>query len=239
VTLTMVPQASDYVHLVWHIERDGETCRFRPEIGKSDAKRCKAREFAESWRMDEGRLCFSTSLDCLSDMVEQGDVVLSFPALSYTYDRQGPTATAQVDDSRIQAFHIGGFHDRKSNGDTLKEILREYGVSMTGNKEALLRKLAKLAAKQYAERLSEMDSFFSEHRFVRISAIPPKSERVPLLEDARLLRNLLLSMYALKHLRGGAILEPSHENNTYTEEQLAQALVQGNVSFQGAFLRIA
>jgi len=238
VTLTMVPQAPDYVHLVWHVERDGETCRFRPEIGKSDAKRREAREFAQCWRTDEGRLCFSTGLDRLSEMVERGVVVPSFPALNYTYDRRGPTATAEVDDSRIQAFHIGGFYDRRSRSGALKEILREYGVSRTGNKEVLLRKLAKLAAKQYAEHRSEMDSFFSSHLFVRINAIPPKSERLPLLEDARLLRNLLLSMYALKHLRGGAILEPSHENNTYSEEQLAWALVQGKVSFQGAFLRM-
>ena len=239
VTLTMIPQASDYVHLVWHVERDGDACRFRPEIGKSDAKRRKALEFAESWRMDEGRLCFSTSLDRLSEMVEQRAVVPSFPALNYTYDHRGPTATAEVSDNRVPAFFIGGFYDRKSNGDTLKEILREYGVSMTGNKAKLLQKLAKLAAKQYAERQPEMDAFFSKQRFVRISAIPPKSERLPLLEAAPLLRNLLLTMYAMKHLRGSAILDVAHENNTYTAEQLALALVNGKVGFSGAFLRVA
>ena len=55
-------------------------------------------------------------------------------------------------ENRVQCFHIGTFYDRKSNGDTLKEILREYKVSMTGNKDTLLRKLAKLASRQYAER---------------------------------------------------------------------------------------
>ena len=238
-TLTMIPQTSAYVHLVWHVERDGETCRFRPEIGKSDAKRRKAAEFAEQWRTDGGRLCFSTGMDNLSEIVRQRAVVPSFPALNYTYDSHGPTATAEVSDNRVPAFFIGGFYDRKSNGDTLKEILREYGVSMTGNKAKLLQKLAKLAAKQYAERQAEMDAFFSEHRFVRISALPPRSERLPLLEDAPLLRNLLLTMYAMKHLRGNAILDVAHDNNTYTEEQLAWALVAGKVGFSGAFLRVA
>ena len=28
VTLTMIPQPSDYVHMVWHVERDGKTCQF-------------------------------------------------------------------------------------------------------------------------------------------------------------------------------------------------------------------
>jgi len=237
-TLTMIPQSSDYVHLVWHVERDGETCRFRPEIGSSEAKRHKAREFAEQWREDEGRLCFSASMERLSEMVEQRVVVPSFPTLNYTYDSPGPTAAAQVAENRIPAFFIGAFYDRKSNGDTLKEILREYGVSMTGNKAQLLQKLAKLAAKQYGERRPEMDAFFSQHRFVRVSATPPKSERLPLLEDAPLLRNLLLTMYAMKHLRGNAILEPTHNNDTYTIQQLAHALLVGKVGFSGAFLRV-
>ena len=239
VTLTAIPDASDYVHLVWHVVCDGETCRFRPEIGKSDAKRCKAREFARQWRMDDGRLCFSTSLDRLSQMLEQRVVTSSFPTLNYTCDYQGPVAMAEVGENRVSAFFIGGFYDRKSNSETLKEILREYGVSMTGNKDALLRKLAELAAREYAEQRAEMDAFFSEHRFVRISALPPKCERLPLLEDQPMLRNLLLTMYALKHLRGNAILDTTHDNNTYTAEQLALALIEGKVGFAGSFLRVA
>jgi len=239
VTMTMIPGGPDYVHLVWHVQRNGETWRFRPEIGKSDAKRRKAREFAEQWRIGNGRLCFGVSLDRISEMVGQRVVVASFPTLNYTFDHRGPTATAEMPDSRVPAYFIGGFYDRKSNGDMLKDILREYGVSMTGNKAKLLQKLAALAAKQYRERQAEMDSFFTENRFVRISTVPPRSARLPLLEDAPLLRNLLLTMYAMKHLRGNAILEAQHENNTYTEEQLAHALLVGRVGFSGTLLRVA
>lgn len=146
---------------------------------------------------------------------------------------------AEVGENRVSAFFIGGFYDRKSNSETLKEILREHGVSMTGNKDALLRKLAELAAREYAGRSVEMDAFFTEHRFVRISALPPKCERLPVLEDQPMLRNLLLTMYAMKHLRGNAILDTAHENNTYTEEQLALALIEGKVGFTGSFLRVA
>ena len=46
-------------------------------------------------------------------------------------------------------------------------------------------------------------------------------------------------MYALKHLRGSAILDVAHDNNTYTEEQLALALVTGKVGFSGTLLRVA
>ena len=35
------------------------------------------------------------------------------------------------------------------------------------------------------------------------------------------------------------ILEPTHENNTYTEEELASALRRKDVSLTGAFLRVS
>ncbi|HOC67511.1 MAG TPA: hypothetical protein PKO23_01765, partial [Candidatus Hydrogenedentes bacterium] len=59
------------------------------------------------------------------------------------------------------------------------------------------------------------------------------------LEDLTNLRNLVLTMYAVKHLRGDAILEVSHQNDTYTEEELALALITGKVELTGAFLRVA
>jgi len=110
-------------------------------------------------------------------------VVPSFPALNYTYDHSGPTATAEVVANRVQAFHIGRFRDHRNTGEQLKEILREYGVSMTGNKDALLRKLAKLAAEQYLEKKPELDAFFSEHRFIRIDATPPRAGDLPIIEE--------------------------------------------------------
>lgn len=60
-----------------------------------------------------------------------------------------------------------------------------------------------------------------------------------LLEDQPMLRNLLLTMYAMNHLRGNAILDVAHHNTTYTDEQLAHALLLGKVAFTGAFLPTA
>ena len=118
----------------------------------------------------------------------------------------------------------------------LKELLRECGVSMTGNKEVLVRKLAKLAAEQYEKYLPDMEGYFAEHRFVRMNAAPSQSAQLPILKEVEHIRDLVLTMYALRHLRGNAILEASHENNTYTAEQLALALVTGKVELTGALL---
>jgi hypothetical protein len=45
-------------------------------------------------------------------------------------------------------------------------------------------------------------------------------------------------MYAIEHLRGNAILEATHENATYSEDQMALALLTGKVSLTGAFVRV-
>ena len=238
VTLTAALKEPDYVHLVWQAVRDKRHWRFRPDIGKSHVKRAKAREFAATWRTDTGRLCFTTTLDRLVQMVDERVVVPSFPALNYSFDMAAPTATAEVAARHVQTLHIGGFPRSNHRAQYLKEVLREYGVSMTGNKNALLRKLAKLASEQYERWLPEMDSFFTEHRFVRINAVPSESAKLPILEDVAHVQNLVLAMYALRHLRGNAILEASHENNTYTPEQLALALVTGKVGLKGALLRV-
>ena len=50
------------------------------------------------------------------------------------------------------------------------------------------------------------------------------------------LRNLLLTMYALKHLRGNVILEASHENNTFDLLSLARALLKRELTLTGSFL---
>jgi hypothetical protein len=144
-----------------------------------------------------------------------------------------------VNSSHVKAFHIGRYARAGTTGDQLKDILHQYEVSMTGNKEQLLQKLAVLAAKKYQERLAEMDRFFARHRFVRMQSAPSSVAELPLLENLAYLRNLVLTMYVVKHMRGDAILEATHQNNAYTEEELAHALLTGKVSLQGAFLRVA
>ena len=172
-------------------------------------------------------------------MVEARVVEPSFPSLNYNAPGQGPTAAAVVDASHVRTFHIGRYPRAGTTGDQLKDILHQYEVSMTGNKEQLLQKLAALAATKYRERLPEMDRFFSGHRFVRMRSAPSNVAELPLIEGLAYLRNLVLTMYAVKHLRGDAILEATHRNDTYTEDELAHALLTGKVSLTGAFLRVA
>ena len=239
VTLTETSPKPGDARVVWRVAREGSEWRFRPDLGDGPRERQDARRFAARWRKDGGRLCFTATTENLVEMVESGAVEPSFPTLNYSSEVEPPTAAALVDSSHVRAFHVGKPLRDCANSDHLKDILHRYGVSMSGNKEQLVRKLAALAAVKYRERLPEMDGFFSENRFIRLRGTPSPVAELPLLDDLDGLRNLVLTMYAVKHLRGDAILEASHENNTYNEDELALALLTGKVSLTGAFLRIA
>lgn len=237
--LTEAVHPSQEYALAWSVSGEGNTWRFKPDIGDSWDKRPRAEAFAQRWRTDNGRLCFTTTIDKLVAMVEEDVVTPSFPSLNYTANEQGNTAAAVVHGAEVQAFRIGPYPRQSATGEDLKDILHDYGVPMTGNKEQLLEKLAALAAKKYAEHLPELDQFFSDHRFLRMRAAPKNTVELPLLKDLTNLRNLVLTMYAVKHLRGDTLLEASHLDDTYTDEALAHALITGKTDLVGAFLRVA
>ena len=56
-------------------------------------------------------------------------------------------------------------------------------------------------------------------------------------ERLRYLRELVLAMYLARHMRG-AIVEAKSENEAYTAEELAGALIHGQVSANGGYLRV-
>ncbi len=143
-----------------------------------------------------------------------------------------------VPKSKVDRFSIGAFAKANDSGGHIKSILRGHGVSMTGNKEKLVGKLAKLSAELYRKHETEMETYFRVNRFLRIeNDKTPGGSRFPVLEEVDV-RNMLLAMYAVKHVRGNTILEASHVNDTFELDDLARALIGGNVSVNGVFLRI-
>jgi hypothetical protein len=230
---------SAYIGLVWHVKRNGRIFRCCPDVGSELKKRSKAKEVSREWRTDSSEYCFETDLERLSRMVDEQVVEVSFPALNYRYaeEHYSSSASIVVVPSKIQVYHVGRFPTEKVSGEQLKEILRCYGVSMTGTKDVLLEKLAKLAADLYRKHLPALNAYFAEHRFIRVEQSPANSEVFPLLENLKYLRSLPLAIYLLKHLRGNAIVEAQFENDTYTAEDAASALIAVRVLVAGAFVR--
>lgn len=242
VTLRTTVQATEQwrcgVQVTWQATRKGRTLTLHPDLGNELARREPAKQFAQRWRTDHGRLSFQTSVERLSEMVETGAVQPDFPTLNYRSPLNGPTATAEPLGNAIRAYVVCGFPNSKRSAETLKEVLRSHGISMSGNKDVLLEKLAKLAAEKYRERHGELDTYFSQRRFLRMNDPPRNAVAFDILDNLPQLHHLVLAMYVLKHLRGNAVLEGNHENDTYDLEDLALALVTGKTGLTGAFLPV-
>jgi len=238
VSLAETRPEPDCIHSLWHAERRGSLWRLRPDIGGDHSRRAAAMNFAARWKTGKGRLCFSTTGERILEMVETDAVKPSFPSLNYDGAGRMPVAAATVGEIRVGAYRIGKHVTENVLGDLLRDLLRRHGIPVTGNKEQLLRRLAVLAADLYRERLPELDGYFSRHPLVRVQSVPKNAQELPLLEDMHPMRNLVLAVYAVRHLRGGSILEASHENTAYSVEELALALMTGKVVLQGGFLPV-
>ena len=224
--------------VTWQVGRNGRTLHFRPELGDSRNRRSAAQEFAAQWRADAGRLCFRTDIARLTEMLQRGAARAEFPSLNYNNDQQGgQTAHAQVESSNVRAFTVGRYPTAGLSGEDLRAILRTYNVSMTGTKDVLVDKLAELAAREYGKHMAKMDRFFRKQRFVRINRTVTNGTHLTVLEGVPHIGNLLVTMYLAKHLRGSAVLDPDHENDTYTAKELARALLRRDVALTGALLR--
>jgi len=227
-----------YHFLQFNCRRKGEKIFFRPELDSDQLKCARAKEFASRWRTDQGRYCFTTDISRLCRMIEENNYHVTFPSLDYIKPRDGYISSANVALSKVKLLSVGLFLCKNTSCETIREILREHGVSMTGRKEDLLEKLANLAAELYKEKEPELEAYFTNNQFVRIASNSNRDgSTFPVLEGSDL-RNLVLTMYIIKHTRGNTVLEAKHSNDTYDLLSMARSLVRKEVSLKGSFLRV-
>ncbi len=227
-----------YSNLVFsgRLKKDG--IYLAPTLTESPGLRSQAQAIVRRWRIDDGKYCFSTSIANLSKMLTEDRMRIRFPHLDYIRKKSPAESSGKLKTESIQTYTIEGFATARSCGDTIKEILRNYQVPMTGTKDKLLEKLAKLAAREYKKHKSEMERYFRENRFVRIhNSYGQSHSQFPILETERL-RNLLLTLFAFRHLRGNVILDTGYENDTVDLVSLAKSLVNEEINLSGTFLRV-
>jgi len=224
--------------LLYNCQGENEKIRFRPVMDRDPTKRAKVKEFASRWRTDQGRYCFTTDISRLSQMVEENNCQILFPSLDYLRPRDGYKSYANIANSKVILHSPGNHLTCNASCDTMKRILRDHGVSMTGRKEDLIEKLAQLVVNLYQGNELEIETYFTNHKFIRVSAAYYSDNNTfPILEECDL-RSFVLTMYIIKHLRGNTILETKHNNNTYDLFSLASALLKNEVSLDGSFLQV-
>jgi hypothetical protein len=226
------------ITLNYNCQSNCQKVRFCPEINNESSKRDKLKEFSSQWRTDDGRYCFTTDISKISQMLEQRNCQISFPTLDYIHPKEGYISYANISVSKVKLYSIEGYMTHCASCDTIKDVLRKYDVSMTGIKEDLVEKFANLCVNVYEEKEPEIDDYFTNNRFVRIpKAYDSDKNTFPILKGCDL-REMVLTMYIIKHMRGNTILEARHNNDTYDLLSLTLALLKKEVYLDGVFLRV-
>jgi len=224
--------------ITYNCRCDGEMIRTVPVLENNDAVRERAKTNASSLRVDKGRYCFTMTISKLAELLESKGCQISFPTLDYIKPRESNTSSAEIRESSAPLFAVGRFLSVLDSGEDIKVVLRNHSTPMTGRKEDLLEKLAQLAARMYKKAEPTLDAYFCCNHFIHVAAASRNdATQFPVLEHHDL-RNLLLTMYVLSHLRGNTILEATHHNNTYSLLDLARALIKREVFLTGTFLRV-
>ena len=212
--------------------------RWLPSMTDNRSQKDHAQKIARRWGKGTGRYCFTTSLQDMEQILSDPDSRLSFPDLRYCGERQPDTdAAAQVRQTALGTFSTGFRIRADSSNEAIKDLLRAYGRPMTGKKEDLVQRLVELLAQQYVMKQSEMDEFFSKHRFIRLTHERSEAQRWPVLQNDPLAGHLL-TMYCLRHMRGNVVLETQHENNSVRLPDLADAILAGRVKLSGCFVPV-
>jgi len=224
--------------ILYRCQREGDNIRFHPVMNYDPSMRKLAKKIAVSWRQDKGRYCFTTDIQTTEKMNDEGNFQILFPELDYSSKNSDGYSTASLAEQFIPRYIIGRIIKAESPGEVIKDVLRKHGVSMTGRKEELVEKLAKVSAKVYQEKLPELDDYFTNNRFLKVEGNGTKEARYfPVIDDCDL-KNMLLTMHAIKHLRGSTILDAAHCNDTFDLVSLAKALINREVVVSGSFVRI-
>lgn len=223
--------------VLYNCTRNCERIRFVPEIPAEKSIRGLARNIAEKYRLDKGSYCFDADINQVENLFDS-KYALDFSSLNYLGKVNEKSSFAKVNPSKIEGYAVGKMVSYRSCNETIKEILKNHGMSMTGRKEELFDKLVALSAEVYKEHVSKLDEYFSARKFIKVDSLSDKTcKEFPLLNDLDI-RNMILSMYIIKHLRGNVILEASHNNDTFDLLSLAQALIKEEVDLMGYFLRV-
>ena len=97
--------------------------------------------------------------------------------------------------------------------------------------------MAGLAARLYNAYNSSLDRHFQKQKYIKIPRINhARVPSLPVLQELEL-GQMLIAMYITKHLRGNAILDPTHDNNTYELKDLAFALITKKINVNGVFIK--
>lgn len=124
---------------------------------------------------------------------------------------------------------------RDKNVTEIKEILRSHGVSLTGNKDTLLDRLAKTFATKYEKFDQDINKYMQSFKGITMPNTNPGavhkklintlSKDVSIYYDDITLRHLLY-MYMKMHTYSDTIFNPDYTDSLYSAEGFSKHLIE-------------
>lgn len=223
--------------VTYHCAVAGDQVQWHPDLRPERVHRRNARQVAELIGRGTGTYCFTSSIQDMERAERDSRFCLRFPGLSYKEGHIVADATAKLKTEAIVCYGETSKLWASDPNERLKDVLRNFGRPVTGRKDELVKRLVDLLAEQYETTEQKMDAYFSRHRFVRLGAKPSERQPFAVLLDHKL-RETLLTLYCLRHMRGNVILEASHINHSVNVPDLAEAFLNGQVDVSGCFVPV-
>lgn len=213
----------------------GKTVHLTPDLSHELIQRRFAKKFAQEYRTTGGDYCFVMPVGQLQEILDREEVSLNFSNVRYLQRLKRMHTTARLRKEQIPRFGISW--RKMETLEQFRDALRTHGEKISGTKDQLLKRTASLVAARYAEVAPELSEWFAENPFVRVPKEQNFADPFPLLNDDPL-KNLLLSLFLMRHLRGNTVVDVNHENQSVQPEDMAEALLNGKVKLSGCFLRV-
>lgn len=233
-----IPRRDIELHYNCHLKKDN-TIMLIPNIAQIDERK-KYLSFAKSI-IGKKRYCFSLDIEKTERLLKTGKI--SFPNLNYEEAETLTESKADVrDDVKVNAFEAGLIVDDSYTNYSLASILRDYGEKVSGVKEELINRIVKLIVRLYNKSKDELDKYFTT-KFIMVDSIScSRNSEEPIYFNPQIrkgsLKQSVISLYILKHLRAKRILSSEWENTSYSVEELANALINRKVTLNGSFVKV-
>ncbi|VGO15108.1 hypothetical protein PDESU_03688 [Pontiella desulfatans] len=212
----------------------GNFVHFTPELGFETSQRRFAKQFAQKYRTAGGDYCFAMPVSELQELLNREEVSVKFSNVRYLQRLKCLRTTARLRKEKIPRFGISW--RKMETLEQFRDALRVHGAKISGTKSQLIKRTAQLAAERYDAVTEELSGWFAENPFVRVPKEQNFAEPFPLLTDDPL-KDLLLSMFLMRHLRGNTVVDVNHENQSVQPEDMAEALLNGKAKLSGCFIK--
>ncbi|MCB4791248.1 MAG: hypothetical protein LHV68_05110 [Elusimicrobia bacterium] len=224
--------------IVYNALLSGDTVTCYPELSvHSERHRVLAIEFAEKYGTDT-KYCPLVPLSTIEELQNQNVLRVYFANINYEQEDNALESYAGVKKEAVKYYMIENFLNETAPAKKLREILKQFDEKISGNKVEIIDRYTDNATQEYNKLLPKLDKYFAGRKYVKVNSSNDEDGQEFVVLKDNPIKNLILTMYFIKHLRGNVMFDTGYENDAYSVSDLAKALISRKVSLEGVFVGV-